>query len=862
MTISNDVLNAALAGLLHDVGKFAQRAGEQVTNEWSEGKTKADFGYQHALHTWHFANRYLPDPIKQTICPMAAFHHRPSGRGIVIQVADHLSAGERRKDGLALDDSDRKIHPKQLQPVFGAITTKRTDKDGKEILDRWPQTLYFGLSHLALQEQIVFPSTNKLDEKKEVWDAYQSLWNAFCSEANNLKKVFEQSQDWNAYLEAMLSLYQRYAWCVPSAYFNAVPDVSLYDHSRMTAALAAVLVDIPEATLEQIAGDPEHDKTEVALLIGGDISGVQNFIYTITNKGATSALRGRSFYLQLLTEATARFVLRELGLPYVNLIYGGGGNFYILARVSDADKLPNLRQKLSRILYKHHQGDLYIAIEGLRLQAWQFIRPQGKNPDGTEKRHPLSDAWDELTRRVSIIKNKRFSDLERDELEALFTPHGHGGNEESQCIVCGREYIPKRNPDEKEKGKCPACVSYEDLGRDLRNAHFIAWKLLNHPKQVSPIGTGGESGEWWRVLNHLGFEVHVEEKTSSLPNDANIVWALSDDAFFSKASKSKKFPLLVRRLLVNVTPKLSEPFVSDDNQYFQPNDIKPFEKLAKDSNGITRLGIFRADVDNLGKLFAEGLGSNATLSRIASLSFAISLFFEGWVGKIAETWNKEHGDRIYAIYSGGDDLFFVGSWDELVEFAWQVNEDLKMYVCHHPGIHLSGGLTLATSKYPLAKAARDTEQAEKAAKAMEWWDEQGNPHKKNVFSFLGQPLPWDEFKNARKLKERLEKLEESKRTAVIRKLLMNYAFYAQAQEKRRKAGKDRKVQGKPQTLYGPWNWRIVYLLRRTFGREKENGNLDTAKIITDFHIHPDMLEYTGMAARWVELLKRDTSEKE
>ncbi|MDW8101235.1 MAG: hypothetical protein RML36_17335, partial [Anaerolineae bacterium] len=58
------------------------------------------------------------------------------------------------------------------------------------------------------------------------------------------------------------------------------------------------------------------------------------------------------------------------------------------------------------------------------------------------------------------------------------------------------------------------------------------------------------------------------------------------------------------------------------------------------SKGIQRLGVLRMDVDNLGKLFAEGFGENATLSRVAALSFAISLFFEGWVEVLAERVGK------------------------------------------------------------------------------------------------------------------------------------------------------------------------------------------------------------------------------
>jgi uncharacterized membrane protein len=44
-------------------------------------------------------------------------------------------------------------------------------------------------------------------------------------------------------------------------------------------------------------------------------------------------------YLQLLTEATARYVLRRLNLPITNLIYSGGGNFYLLAGPTDVPVL-------------------------------------------------------------------------------------------------------------------------------------------------------------------------------------------------------------------------------------------------------------------------------------------------------------------------------------------------------------------------------------------------------------------------------------------------------------------------------------------------------------------------------------------
>ncbi len=870
------VMNAALAGLLHDVGKFAQRGAERGS---LQGKDAAQmYGRYHAMLTGDFLKETLPfgDDVRLP----AANHHVPQSRlDWVVKAADVLSAGERADPPQG--DDDRIAQPRQLLSIFSVL--KADDVCWKDEKSKWR---FFPLEKLALREDVIFPGAELPNDR--VWGIYENLWRDFKKEAGALKPV----SDPEAYLESMLALLQCYGWCMPSAYYGSRPDVSLYDHSRMTAALAACLADFSEDDLRRFAKNAETDETEAALLVGGDISGVQEFIYTITNKGATSALRGRSFYLQLLTEAAARFTLRELGLPYTNLIYGGGGNFYLLARATDKARLPEIRQKLSRVLYKHHQGDLYIALEGVALAAKDFMRP----PSGI---HPLSKKWGELARQVAVVKNQRFAELEPEELKILFAPQGNGGNEEKQCKVCGREHPgtkvwEKPRPGQDEVRRCPPCHSYEVLGEELRKAQYIGWNL-SAPAETKPL-TGGESpGTYEDVLRELGFGIEVGESLEKVQAFSR-VWALSDEAF-EQAQAKNSGKVLVRRLLVNVTPIISREEIlqlqdkADDLPALNSeNPVKPFGAMARQSQGIPRLGVFRADVDNLGKLFAEGLGEDATLSRIASLSFHTSLFFEGWVGEIAKNFNDGrrkkdeerkakaraegksdkdvplYGDALYAIYSGGDDLFFVGSWDEVVEFAWQVNEALKKYTGGHPGIHLSGGMALVTEKYPLAKAARDAEKAEKAAKEFAWWDEEAQakkkPKKKNVFAFLGQPLPWSEFKNARDLKARLIDLDKTKRAAVIRKLLSNYALYADAEKDRRDKGKDRKADGKPQTLYGPWNWRIVYLLRRTFGKDSEKADSNEQTLVTDFHTRPDMLEYTGVAARWAELLKRDSQEKE
>lgn len=408
-----------------------------------------------------------------------------------MQLADHLSAAE-RNDGLQ-DDRPRVEHPRQLLTIFCQLTAD----DQTLPADR---RRYLPLRPLRLEEETLFPGNELSDE--EAWSSYEALWDAFRREAEALRDAHANGGNLPIYLESMALLLQRYTWCVPSAYYRSLPDISLYDHSRMTAALAAVLdrPEVDEAWLNEVAAAPERSSRDVALLVGGDISGVQAFIYTITARGATPSLRGRSFYLQLLTEAVACYVLRRLDLPITNLIYAGGGNFYLLARPGDLADLTAIRRELSRVLLQHHRGALYVALAGLPLQGKDFFNGQ------------ISQAWGRLHERIQQVKLQHFRELDPTELAQLFAPLGHGGNEEQQCQVCGLEH-----PDTKEERvdaeaesvrKCPACQAFEELGDRLRRARWLEWTELNgEPSaQTMQLDLTAAPGTYTQVLAALGLE--------------------------------------------------------------------------------------------------------------------------------------------------------------------------------------------------------------------------------------------------------------------------------------------------------------------------------------------------------------------
>src|SRR5690606_23450023 len=131
----------------------------------------------------------------------------------------------------------------------------------------------------------------------------------------------------------------------------------------------------------------------------------------ITAKGAAKGLRGRSLYLQLLTEAIARWILREMGLPITNLVYVGGGHFYMLVPPSEQARLSSVQRDLDELMLRHHDGALYVALGSVPLHAQDF------------QAATFSAKWREVGQAVGEAKRRRFA-----EVPGIFDPRGHGGN--------------------------------------------------------------------------------------------------------------------------------------------------------------------------------------------------------------------------------------------------------------------------------------------------------------------------------------------------------------------------------------------------------------------------------------------------
>ncbi|MFZ0548921.1 MAG: type III-A CRISPR-associated protein Cas10/Csm1, partial [Candidatus Promineifilaceae bacterium] len=608
---------------------------------------------------------------------------------------------------------------------------------------------FIPMSSLHLDEEVIFPKS-----ALEVTTADSDLSSIFTRELARFNNINDPA----TYLAALYDLLRRTAWCLPAPYgLGDEPDVSLFDYARVIAALLPCY----------------REPNSAVTFINGDLSGVQEFLYTITSLGAVSGLRGRSFYLQLLTDACARYLLRILDLPQTSMIYNSGGHFLLLAPSGVDNKIKEAQKTISNLLLTYHRGDLYLALGSHEFQTADFHPTQ------------FSDAWTQLSQATQRAKRQRFSELGETMFTDVFTPQGSGGDEKTDCAVChydGKDMKPEEREGESIY-KCSLCVSLEELGRDLRQATHL---LLVHAEPKT-----SKARTWQNILGAFGFKAAAFNQNSDrlriekeegdergelvcLNETAESDWWLRE-----RIESQKEIPIaLSGRFVVNVTPlvtqedreKILDDFevgvtakkVSPDEKEKQRNelakvgDVREFSLIEEAADGIKRLGVLRMDVDGLGDIFARGFGEGqSSLTRTAALSFAMSLYFEGWVETLAKEANNGR-NVVYSIYSGGDDLFIVAAWDVLPELAYKINRDLGRYAAGNPAIHASAGITLHTGKYPLYQAAENAHDALEAAKDYE--DEDGR--KKDAFTFLDQTRPWRDFEEIREEQRSLYHLVE------------------------------------------------------------------------------------------------------
>ncbi|MFQ3662260.1 MAG: type III-A CRISPR-associated protein Cas10/Csm1 [Chloroflexaceae bacterium] len=663
---------------------------------------------------------------------------------------------------------------------------------------------------LRLEREALFPVADDAPAVGLVGDAPGRL-------AAELAALEHRDLPAEARLEALLYALQRHAWSLPSP----IAGVSRYDFARVNAALAAALAGAPEGQV---------------CLIAGDVSGVQDFIYSVTARGAARQLRGRSFYLQLLTDACAHATLHATGMPLCNLLYAGGGRLYVLAPAAARERVPELRRQIAETLYRAHRGALYLALGAVAFRPEEYS----------------AALWEQVGAELDRDKRRRFAALDRETFAALFA---------------ARQPAPPSLEHQEDEPLDTMGASLEELGRQVQRAALIAFQ----PEAPRPLV--GSEQRYDQVLAALGLRARLIDNVERLAPDParRQRFLLLNDELSPEQVPCGPHDVVGARYIAAEAPRATADDVAlyrslerdlDDDSELRAGDARPYNLLAEQSEGVRRLGVLRMDVDDLGDLFSRGLDRPAGLAALAvtaALSAALARFFEGWVGELCRRQNREPGGGVYAIYSGGDDLFLVGSWDRMPILARRIREDFVAYALgrpphegEHPPISLSAGIVLVGARYPLYQAADDAATALDQAKTFTRADGRA----KDAITFLGRTLGWEQFDEAERFQRELTDLVQS--GGAPRALLMTI----QQLDAGARRGHPRTRAGEPQFAFGPWIWRGAYQLTRLVERSQSAETKRRIEALRERLVGPEgvrarTIERAGLAARWSQLRIRE-----
>ena len=494
---------------------------------------------------------------------------------------------------------------------------------------------------------------------------------------------------------------------------NTESDISLYDRAKLAAAFAACISKyMIHHNLSGVEGE-SYSEQPAFLMVSGDISGIQQFIYTIPSKGALKSLRGRSFYLEILLENIADEILSACEISRTCLLYTGGGHFYLLAPNTEETVavLNSYKRKINAWFLKNFGTLLYIAMGWIHCSIHDLTSDQ------------TGEVYRQVGRQVASDKLCRYDE---ESLAALFSPESElnkNRNGERECSICHMSNVDLEAYNlEDGTEACPVCRDLFLLGQNVISDDTAFIVTNNNSENALPI-PGVYKDYYLRVSS------------------------------FSASGVQKTQSMAVRTYVKNITYLDCEDviylWISDYTYRDEYGKVLEFNELAslaggeKEETGIERLAVLRADVDNLGAAFISGFPEKySSLARSTVLSRYLSLFFKRYVNLICQgnlngipeeskrkfsLFKNAKGEkrRVHVVYSGGDDLFIVGVWDDLIELA----VDIRMFfsVFTNDKLSFSAGIGFFQDKCPVSQMARKTGELEDVAK--------GNDGKNSVALF-------------------------------------------------------------------------------------------------------------------------------
>jgi CRISPR-associated protein Csm1 len=670
----NEIQSLALAGLLHDIGKFYQRTGEPLPKDsydlsaYCPMRFGEYFTHQHSAFTaeflksivgkqngFNFIETMVGDESFENI---ASKHHKPqTPKEWIVAIADRVASGFERESFEKYNTSDdrQKANLKYYEVPLENMFNKSKVFD----LAKFDSSSIFGIKKEKLSQ-----------------GEYKKLWLEFEKDVATLKTKPKSN-----FVNGLDFLLKKYTSFIPSSTYGTKADIPLYDHLKTTASFISALAKYHEndMNVESI----KDYTTQKFLLIAGDFFGIQQFIFDdLPSSKASKILRGKSAFIQIFIKVVALDICKKLGLSKLSIVSDSAGKFEILApnRPNSLEKLDEIQKELNNWFLENTYGQSGIGLSFIKISANDFT---GDKFQGLRE---------QLAKKVEEKKYQKFDLASQNTVFDIQTK-----DNAHLCKICNKRFKEKSSDE-----SCDFCDIFISLGEKLAKAESI---------QITTDGKG--------TIKIYG-NYFVEFK-SFIDADSQIVYDITNDEKFRGYAKWAL------------------------KSYVQMKDaeIVDFEELEsrarKDGVGAKALMSLKGDVDNMGDFLRKGnINSFAKFNFISRL---IDYFFSVKVSQMME------GKNVYTIFAGGDDLFIIGSWDEIIELSKEIRAEFLRFV-DGSALTISMGMVMFKHSKPINFMAHLSEEALKDAKALDG---------KNGITQFGESVKWDEYLDDLGLIEELEK---------------------------------------------------------------------------------------------------------
>ncbi|MGC9123803.1 MAG: type III-A CRISPR-associated protein Cas10/Csm1 [Thermoplasmata archaeon] len=688
--MSDDESILVCASLLHDIGKIENRTNIRTSHE--------ELGFQFLKDNLIVADKRLLDLVKyhHTDRNYLPYELKNDDNFImlleILKNADNLAASHDRDDKIKEDEVIKK-----LKKIFMEIESEGDQKKDDEYFP--PYTLRRFFEKLESDDGSIFNFKGEgTSEYNGIYKEIKDYFSKFdlIDLSYNLKKINT--------LNSILMATTRF---IPSAFYYSEPNVPLYDHLKMTAAISQILYRLRNSNEKKI------------LLIYGDIIGVQNYIFRYFKSGSTDdkgtkRLRGRSLMIKLINDSVINYILDELNLYQFNVLFDSSDKFFILCDYSqeNVNKLLKLRENVEKFLYNEFR-DINISL------VWKENSIEILNSNELNKF--IQDVIDEAgKRKYKLLDSQGFGTdffiLNR-EINKL-------------CDKCGLRPA-------KDDGICDMCKLEEDIGQKIVKVDNI----YRTDVQISDVYVKFEYGDKKYFYN---FDASKLDKCNHLEiiSINNFEYIESLDKLNSYGNMTLSWRFILQG---NYIPKVN-------NRTKTINDLVCYNVISE-KRSCSYLAISKGDMDNMGTILKKGFISrrsqkdekNYNFTKYSAFSFYTNIFFTLILNKIAKSYD------IYIAYSGGDDLVAIGEINQMLLFLKELNIRFREWFSN-PHLTISVGVAMFDASYPLWKGINIAEEELKRSKVGE----------KNSITVFDNTMKWghmvdDEFERYIDLSEKITK---------------------------------------------------------------------------------------------------------